>query len=165
MPIARQCDFPVFDADNHLYETQDAFTRHLPKQYKNLIEYVSVRGRTKIVIKGQISNCSSPPGRAGAATCWLRGTASPHPPTPVPSAASARCRPCSRDSSIGGLPRPDVAPNVRLGPDAGSRATARTRARLLDPRARASVTAPCLPRYDFATPFSEQRIHGARERC
>ena len=28
--MARQLDFPVFDADNHLYETQDAFTRHLP---------------------------------------------------------------------------------------------------------------------------------------
>ena len=47
MPINRKCDFPVFDADNHLYETQDAFKRHLPKQYEGLIEYVSVRGRTK----------------------------------------------------------------------------------------------------------------------
>ena len=32
--MARTCDFPVFDADNHLYETQDAFTRHLPDRYK-----------------------------------------------------------------------------------------------------------------------------------
>ena len=56
MPTTRKCDFPVFDADNHFYETQDAFTRHLPKRYDGLIEYVSVRGRTKIAIKGNISN-------------------------------------------------------------------------------------------------------------
>ena len=56
MTITRKCDFPVFDADNHLYETQDAFTRHLPKQYKHVIDYVNVRGRTKIVINGLISN-------------------------------------------------------------------------------------------------------------
>ena len=54
--MARKCDFPVFDADNHLYETQDAFTRHLPDRYRGLIDYVDVRGRTKIVVKGQISD-------------------------------------------------------------------------------------------------------------
>jgi predicted TIM-barrel fold metal-dependent hydrolase len=53
--MARTCDFPVFDADNHLYETQDAFTRHLPARYKGAIDYVDVRGRTKIVVRGQIS--------------------------------------------------------------------------------------------------------------
>ena len=49
-------DFMVFDADNHLYETQDAFTRYLPERYKGAIDYVDVRGRTKIVIRGQISD-------------------------------------------------------------------------------------------------------------
>ena len=47
----RPLGIPVFDADNHLYETQDAFKRHLPKRYDGLIEYVTVRGRTKIAIK------------------------------------------------------------------------------------------------------------------
>src|SRR5262245_57691793 len=47
--------FPVFDSDNHLYETKDAFTRHLPSQYRNAIDYVEVRGRTKIVVRGTIS--------------------------------------------------------------------------------------------------------------
>lgn len=46
---------PVFDADNHLYETQDAFTRHLPARYKKAIQYVNVDGRTKIAIGGKIS--------------------------------------------------------------------------------------------------------------
>jgi len=53
--MAATLDFPVFDADNHLYETQDAFTRHLPKKYKNAIDYVDVHGRTKIVVRGTIS--------------------------------------------------------------------------------------------------------------
>ncbi|MHB8463714.1 MAG: amidohydrolase family protein [Acidimicrobiales bacterium] len=51
----RTGDFPVFDADNHLYETQDAFTRYLPDRYKGAVDYVDVRGRTKIVIRGRIS--------------------------------------------------------------------------------------------------------------
>ncbi len=48
-------DFSLFDADNHLYEPQDAFTRHLPDRYKGFIDYVTLRGRTKIVVKGTIS--------------------------------------------------------------------------------------------------------------
>ncbi len=49
-------DFPVFDSDNHLYETEDAFTRHLPKAHRNAIRYVEVEGRTKIAIRGLISD-------------------------------------------------------------------------------------------------------------
>jgi predicted TIM-barrel fold metal-dependent hydrolase len=47
--------YPVFDADNHLYETQDALTRYLPKEYEGAIQYVQVKGRTKIAVRGQIS--------------------------------------------------------------------------------------------------------------
>ena len=46
---------PVFDADNHLYETEEALTKFLPDRYKGAIDYVDVRGRKKIVIRGQIS--------------------------------------------------------------------------------------------------------------
>jgi predicted TIM-barrel fold metal-dependent hydrolase len=49
-------DIPVFDADNHMYETKEALTKHLPDPYKGAIDYVDVRGRTKIVVRGQISN-------------------------------------------------------------------------------------------------------------
>lgn len=48
-------DFPVFDADNHMYETVDAFTRYLPSEYEGLIRYVQVNGRTKIAVRGSIS--------------------------------------------------------------------------------------------------------------
>ncbi len=47
---------PLFDADNHLYETRDAFTKYLPERYKGAIDYVDVHGRTKIVVRGVISN-------------------------------------------------------------------------------------------------------------
>jgi predicted TIM-barrel fold metal-dependent hydrolase len=46
---------PLFDADNHLYETEESLTKYLPERYKGAIDYVQVRGRTKIVVRGQIS--------------------------------------------------------------------------------------------------------------
>ncbi|WP_026239917.1 amidohydrolase family protein [Parafrankia discariae] len=49
-------DIPVFDADNHLYETKDALTKFLPARYKGVVDYVDVHGRTKIVVRGQISD-------------------------------------------------------------------------------------------------------------
>jgi len=54
--MVRKSDFPVFDADNHLYETRDAFTRHLPERYRSAIEYVEINGRTKIMVQGKISD-------------------------------------------------------------------------------------------------------------
>ncbi len=54
--MAHTCDFPVFDADNHLYETEDAFTRYLPARYKGAIDYIEVRGRKKIMLRGTVSD-------------------------------------------------------------------------------------------------------------
>jgi predicted TIM-barrel fold metal-dependent hydrolase len=48
--------YPLFDADNHLYETQEAFTKHLPREYESAVQYVQIKGRTKIAIRGQISD-------------------------------------------------------------------------------------------------------------
>jgi predicted TIM-barrel fold metal-dependent hydrolase len=53
--MPNQLDVPVFDADNHMYETREALTKYLPEKYKNLLRYVDIDGRTKIVVKGQIS--------------------------------------------------------------------------------------------------------------
>lgn len=52
---ARELPYPLFDADNHLYETKDALTRYLPEKYADIIQYVQVNGRTKIAVRGQIS--------------------------------------------------------------------------------------------------------------
>ncbi|HEY6531211.1 MAG TPA: amidohydrolase family protein [Acidimicrobiales bacterium] len=49
-------DFPVNDADNHMYEPEAAFTRYLPDQWKGLVKYVQVNGRTKIALRNVISD-------------------------------------------------------------------------------------------------------------
>ncbi len=51
----RAPSIPLFDADNHLYETREALTKYLPDRYRGAIDYVDVHGRTKIVVRGQIS--------------------------------------------------------------------------------------------------------------
>jgi predicted TIM-barrel fold metal-dependent hydrolase len=48
--------YPVFDADNHMYETTDAFTKYLPAEYAGLVKFVEVNGRTKIALRNVISN-------------------------------------------------------------------------------------------------------------
>jgi predicted TIM-barrel fold metal-dependent hydrolase len=48
--------FPIYDADNHFYETTDAFTKYLPAEYSGLIKYVQVNGRTKIAVRNVISD-------------------------------------------------------------------------------------------------------------
>jgi len=53
---SRQLDFPVFDVDNHMYETTEALTKFLPSEYAGVIDYVEVHGRTKIAVKGRISD-------------------------------------------------------------------------------------------------------------
>ena len=47
---------PVFDCDFHLYEGADAFTRYLPDQYKNLVRLAEIDGRTKMIIRGRVSD-------------------------------------------------------------------------------------------------------------
>ena len=53
---SRELPYPLFDADNHLYETEDALTRYLPKQYAGAVQYPVVNGRKKIAVLGQISD-------------------------------------------------------------------------------------------------------------
>jgi len=54
--MTRRLDYPVFDADNHMYEATEAFTKYLPEEYAGVIKYVEVNGRTKIAIKNKISD-------------------------------------------------------------------------------------------------------------
>ena len=44
----RQLNFPVFDGDHHLYETEESFTRYLPEDLKDVFRYITVEGRTKV---------------------------------------------------------------------------------------------------------------------
>src|ERR1700733_6518052 len=38
-----------------MYETTDAFTKYLPGEYRGLVKYVQVEGRTKIALRNHIS--------------------------------------------------------------------------------------------------------------
>src|ERR1700694_3080221 len=78
LDVTERLRFPVFDADNHLYETREAMTRYLPDEYKGAIDYVDVHGRTKIVVRGQITNYIPNPtfdrvGRPGAQEEYFKG--------------------------------------------------------------------------------------------
>lgn len=47
--------FEVWDADNHMYETIDAYTRYLPDKYSEALKFVDVKGRKKLQILGTIT--------------------------------------------------------------------------------------------------------------
>ena len=49
-------DHPVFDCDMHFYETAESFTRHLPKEYKGLVRLANIDGRTKMIVRGRVSD-------------------------------------------------------------------------------------------------------------
>jgi predicted TIM-barrel fold metal-dependent hydrolase len=76
---SRKLDFPVFDADNHLYETQEALTRHLPRAHRGAVDYFfDGRGRARLVVKGQVSHMIPNPtfervARPGSAEDYFMG--------------------------------------------------------------------------------------------
>jgi len=48
--------FPVYDADNHFYEPEEALFRHLPAKWRNDIRFVEVDGRKRLAIQSKISD-------------------------------------------------------------------------------------------------------------
>lgn len=52
--MAAQLGYEIFDADNHLYEQVDAFTRHLPQKYRHEFFWMTdERGRRHIILHGR----------------------------------------------------------------------------------------------------------------
>jgi predicted TIM-barrel fold metal-dependent hydrolase len=51
----RDLSFPIYDADHHIYEPEDAFLRHLPKAFERDFYFVEQKGRKKLVINGMLS--------------------------------------------------------------------------------------------------------------
>jgi hypothetical protein len=52
--MAVELGYRMFDADNHLYEGTDAFTRHLDTRHRNEFLWVSDdRGRRYIILHGK----------------------------------------------------------------------------------------------------------------
>jgi predicted TIM-barrel fold metal-dependent hydrolase len=52
----RRLPYPVFDADNHLYESRDALTKFIPAEYDGIVRYIDVGNRTKVAFKDVISD-------------------------------------------------------------------------------------------------------------
>ena len=46
---------PIFDADQHMYETPDALTKFLPERFAKAVQFVQVGRRSRIAILGRIT--------------------------------------------------------------------------------------------------------------
>ncbi|GAA4558584.1 amidohydrolase family protein [Pseudonocardia xishanensis] len=65
-------DAPIFDADQHMYETPDALTRHLPERYRHAVRFVEVGRHTRIAINNHITEYIPNPtfDRVAAPGAW-----------------------------------------------------------------------------------------------
>ena len=51
-----QLAYPAFDADNHYYEHEDAFIRHIDPRYKRrAMQWADVNGRRNLLVAGKIN--------------------------------------------------------------------------------------------------------------
>ena len=71
--------FLIFDADNHYYEAEDAFTRHLdPKMRRRCMDWAVVKGRKELLVAGAINRfipnpTFDPVARPGCLDQYYRG--------------------------------------------------------------------------------------------
>lgn len=74
-----QLDFAAFDADNHYYEAEDAFTRHMdPRMARRAVQWARVDGRKRLLVGGRINRfipnpTFDPVARPGALDAYFRG--------------------------------------------------------------------------------------------
>jgi predicted TIM-barrel fold metal-dependent hydrolase len=72
-------DFQPFDADNHYYEAEDAFTRHVPKAMQpRCVQWAEINGRRHHIVGGKLSHAVANPtwnpiAKPGAIAAYLRG--------------------------------------------------------------------------------------------
>jgi predicted TIM-barrel fold metal-dependent hydrolase len=71
--------FLIFDADNHYYEAEDAFTRHLdPKMRRRCMDWAVVKGRKELLVAGAVNRfipnpTFNPVARPGCLDQYYRG--------------------------------------------------------------------------------------------
>lgn len=49
-------DAPIFDADQHMYETVDALTKFLPEAYRHAVQYAQIGRHARIVINNKVTD-------------------------------------------------------------------------------------------------------------
>jgi predicted TIM-barrel fold metal-dependent hydrolase len=70
---------PAFDADNHYYESKDAFTRHVDRSMaKRIVQWADVNGKTKMLVGGKLDQfipnpIFDPVSKPGALDEYFRG--------------------------------------------------------------------------------------------
>lgn len=53
--VSPELGYAAFDADNHYYEAEDAFTRHMPKELaRRGFQWIDVKGRKRVMIGGKL---------------------------------------------------------------------------------------------------------------
>jgi predicted TIM-barrel fold metal-dependent hydrolase len=72
-------DYKPFDADNHYYEAEDAFTRHVPKNMQpRCVQWAEINGRRHHIVGGKLAHAVANPtwnpiAKPGAISDFLRG--------------------------------------------------------------------------------------------
>ncbi|GJM37159.1 MAG: amidohydrolase [Acidimicrobiales bacterium] len=72
-------DYQAFDADNHYYEAEDAFIRHVdPKWHKRCMQWADVNGRKRLLVGGKVNRfipnpTFDPVARPGCLDDYFRG--------------------------------------------------------------------------------------------
>ena len=75
----RELTFEPFDCDNHYYESEDAFTRHVPEEMRaRVVQWAEVNGRKYHVVGGKLSKAVTNPtwdpiAKPGALHKYFRG--------------------------------------------------------------------------------------------
>jgi predicted TIM-barrel fold metal-dependent hydrolase len=54
--VTQFTEAPIFDADQHMYETTESLTKYLPDQYRHAVQFVQIGRRTRIAINGVITD-------------------------------------------------------------------------------------------------------------
>lgn len=47
---------PIFDADQHMYETAEALTKFLPERYRHAVQYAQIGRQTRIIINNKVTD-------------------------------------------------------------------------------------------------------------
>jgi predicted TIM-barrel fold metal-dependent hydrolase len=71
--------YGMFDADNHYYEAEDAFTRHLAKDMRaRAVQWATINGRKRLIVGGRVNNfipnpTFDPVAKPGALMAFFKG--------------------------------------------------------------------------------------------
>lgn len=76
--------FAAFDADNHYYEAEDAFIRHIPSDMaKRCMQWATIDGKKRLLVGGSVNRfipnpTFDPVSKPGALDAYFRGKVSGH---------------------------------------------------------------------------------------